>query len=121
MVFARRRLAAAVVTAVASVTLLGQAPAAVADDHDRGRGLRDLPVMVVSPAPGKITKEHKVTDTYQYDQKASGSSSSDGSSSQPPAPSAPEPGPVTSAKDAVNSTAASATSGLGATADSALK
>ncbi|MER8226434.1 hypothetical protein ABTZ58_39320 [Streptomyces sp. NPDC094143] len=70
--------------------------------------------MIVSPAPGKITKEHKVTDTYQFDPKGSTSSQD-----APPAP--PAPGPLTSAKDAVNDTAQSATFGASDTVDSLLK
>ncbi|MEV4440089.1 hypothetical protein AB0K09_13855 [Streptomyces sp. NPDC049577] len=115
-----RRLVAAVVTVVVSAAVLGQAPVALADDHQPGGG--GLPVLVVSPAPGKITKERKVTETYQYDAKG-GSSSQDssGSSSQPPAPSAPEPGPVSNLKDTVNNAAQSATSGASSTVDSTLK
>ncbi|MBT2387480.1 hypothetical protein J7E86_28725 [Streptomyces sp. ISL-11] len=91
------------VAAAASAMVLGQASVALADDH--GHGLGPLPVAIVSPAPGKITKEHKVTDTYQYDQKASGSSSSEQppSSQTPPPPAAEQPGPVTEVKDAANS------------------
>ncbi|MEU4210158.1 hypothetical protein AB0F13_09200 [Streptomyces sp. NPDC026206] len=72
------------------------------------------------PAPGKITKEHKVTDTYQCD--ANGGSSEEqpppGGSTPPPTP---EPGPVSNLKDTANSAAQSVTSGAGATVDSALK
>ncbi|MEW2579062.1 hypothetical protein [Streptomyces syringium] len=116
----RSRLAALVLAVVAGGSVLGQASTAVADDR-HGHGLGPLPVAIVSPAPGKITKEHKVTDTYQYDAKGSGSSSEESSGSSAPAPSQPEPGPVTNLKDTANSAAQSVTSGAGSTADSALK
>ncbi|MEU4212818.1 hypothetical protein AB0F13_22950 [Streptomyces sp. NPDC026206] len=116
----RSRLAAVTLVLVAGGAVLGQASAAVADDHDRHGG---FPVLVVSPAPGKLTKEHKITDTFQYDPKASGSSQEQppppgGGSAQP---SAPEPGPVSNAKDTANQAVQSAASGAGSTADSALK
>lgn len=113
---ARTRVTAALVAVAASAMVFGQASAALADDHRGGN-----PVLVVSPAPGKITKEHKVTDTYQYDPKASGSSEEPPPGGGGSSPQLPEPGPVTNAKDTVNSAAQSATSGAASTVDSALK
>ncbi|EMF00528.1 hypothetical protein [Streptomyces mobaraensis] len=125
----RNRVVGVALALLAGGMVLGQAGTAMADDHHgrhhEGHGLGSLPVAIVSPAPGQITKEHKVTDTYKYDPKG-GSSSSSSSEEQPPssgssAPSTPEPGPVTALKDTANSTAQSATSGVSSTADAALK
>ncbi|MFI0743332.1 hypothetical protein ACH4PU_35470 [Streptomyces sp. NPDC021100] len=120
MFSARNRIAAALVAVAASAITLGQGTLALAagpgDD-----GPSRLPVQITFPAPGKITKEHKVTNTYQYDPK-SGSSSP--SQEQPPAsssPSQPEPGPVTTLKDTANSAAQAVASGAGATLDAAAK
>ncbi|MFD0383738.1 hypothetical protein ACFQ2B_19525 [Streptomyces stramineus] len=79
----RTRVAGVLLAAMAGGMVLSQAGTATADDH-RGHGLGPLPVAIVSPAPGKITKERKITDTYQYDAKG-GSSSEE----QPPPPPAP--------------------------------
>ncbi|MEV4442096.1 hypothetical protein AB0K09_24435 [Streptomyces sp. NPDC049577] len=123
----RNRIAAAAAVAVAaSAITLGQASTALADGPG-DQGSSRLPAQVTYPAPGKITQEHKVTNTYQYDPKASGSSSDQSSSSSSPSgssastPAAPEPGPVTNAKDTVNSAVSTVASGTASTADSALK
>ncbi|MER5780931.1 hypothetical protein ABT104_04265 [Streptomyces mobaraensis] len=121
----RSRLMATVVAAAVGTAVLGLAPAALADDHHHHHDGDDgYPVLVVSPAPGKLTQEHKVTDTYQYDPKASGGSSmtqEEASAGQSSSASMPEPGAVTSAKDAANSTGQSATAGLSSTVNSLLK
>ncbi|MEV4437649.1 hypothetical protein AB0K09_01310 [Streptomyces sp. NPDC049577] len=117
----RNRIAAALVAVAASAITFGQASVALADDTEP-RGPVHLPVQIVSPAPGKITQEHKVTNTYQYDPKASGSSDdTSGSSSSSSTPPAPEPGPVGQAKDTANSAVSTVASGAASTADSALK
>ncbi|MBZ4318953.1 hypothetical protein JNW98_06130 [Streptomyces sp. SCA2-4] len=117
---------AALLAAAAGSAVLGLAPAALADDHHRHHhhhGDDGYPVLVISPAPGRLTQEHKVTDTYQYDPKASGGSAASEASAgaQPPLAPASEPGAVTSVKDTANSAAQSATSGLSTTVDAALK
>lgn len=122
----RSRLMATVVAAAVGTAVLGLAPAALADDHHHHHhdGDDGYPVLVVSPAPGKLTQEHKVTDTYQYDPKASGGSSmtpEEASAAQSSSASTPEPGAVTSAKDTANSTGQSATAGLSSTVNSLLK
>ncbi|MEU4212188.1 hypothetical protein AB0F13_19655 [Streptomyces sp. NPDC026206] len=115
----RSRLAALVLAAAVGGSMLGLAPSASADDHPSDDGLRDLPVLVVSPAPGKITREHKITDTYQYNPTAG--SSADASSSAPSAQSpASQQGVATSLKDTANSAVQSATSGASSTVGSAL-
>ncbi|MGI5338084.1 hypothetical protein ACQEVS_12125 [Streptomyces sp. CA-181903] len=125
----RNRVVGVALAVLAGGMVLGQAGTAMADDHHgrhhEGHGLGPLPVAIVSPAPGQITKEHKVTETYKYDPK--GGSSSSSSEEQPP-PSSPsasspseQPGPVTNLKDAANSTAQSALSGASSTVDSAAK
>ncbi|MGK5642030.1 hypothetical protein ACSNOK_27490, partial [Streptomyces sp. URMC 126] len=85
----RNRAAGVLLAVMAGGMVLGQAGTALADDHHgrhhHGHGMGPLPVAIVSPAPGKITKEHKVTETYQYDPK--GGSSSPSSEEQPPPPS----------------------------------
>ncbi|MFI1972585.1 hypothetical protein BLA24_08020 [Streptomyces cinnamoneus] len=120
----RSRVAAVMLAVAAGGAVLGQASTAMADDHHRhghDDGLGPLPIAIVSPAPGKITKERKITDTYTYDAKGGSSSSSQ---EQPPpssSPSQPEPGPVTALKDTANSAAQAVTSGAGATVDAAAK
>ncbi|MFF7730828.1 hypothetical protein [Streptomyces sp. NPDC008001] len=124
---ARTRMTATLVAVAASAMVFALASAAMADDHDHGHGLGPLPMAmamaIVSPAPGEITKEHKVTDSYQYDAKGGSSSSPEQPPSSPTRrlPPAPEPGPLTSAKDTLNATAQTATAGASSTADSALK
>ncbi|GAA2268404.1 hypothetical protein GCM10010145_48720 [Streptomyces ruber] len=110
----RSSVAALGLVLAAGGAMLGQASAAVAADGPGG-----IPALVVSPAPGKLTKEQKVTETYKYDPQGSGSSSQPPASSTPPP--APEPGPVTNLKDTASSAVQSVTSGAGATVDSALK
>ncbi|UBI41240.1 MULTISPECIES: hypothetical protein [Streptomyces] len=125
----RSRLMVTVVAAAVGTAVLGLAPAASADDHHHHHHHHaddGYPVLVVSPAPGKLTQEHKVTDTYQYAPKASGGSSttpeeSSAAQSSSASASASEPGAVSSAKDAANSTGQSATSGLSSTVNSLLK
>ncbi|MET9647241.1 hypothetical protein [Streptomyces syringium] len=118
----RHRIAAVVIAAAASALVLGQAPALADDHHGHGHGMGPLPVAIVSPAPGKITKERKITDTYSYDAKGGSSEEQPPpGGSTPPAPSAPEPGPATAAKDTLNSTAQSAVAGASSTVDSTLK
>ncbi|GAA2282376.1 hypothetical protein GCM10010145_61310 [Streptomyces ruber] len=102
------------VTGVAAAMLAGPAAAVGQAADEPGQG---IPALIVSPAPGKITKERKITDTYNY--APGGSSSQQSSSSSAPQP--PEPGPVTNLKDTANSTVQSATSGASSTVDSALK
>ncbi|NVK82146.1 hypothetical protein HG542_31525 [Streptomyces morookaense] len=105
----------------ASGLILGQASAAQADDHHGHHG-QDFPV-VVSPAPGTLTKGHSEFWTYQYNPQggsAGGPGSSDnsgssgGSSAAPGAP-APQPGPVQSATETAKSTVASAAGGASST------
>ncbi|MGI5337601.1 hypothetical protein ACQEVS_09505 [Streptomyces sp. CA-181903] len=120
----RSRLMVTVVAAVVGTAVLGLAPAALADDHHHHHGDDGYPVLVVSPAPGNLTQEHKVTDTYRYDPTASGGSSMtpEGPSAAQPSPaSTPESGAVSSAKDTANSTGQSATSGLSSAVNSLLK
>ncbi|MFI0741490.1 hypothetical protein ACH4PU_25935 [Streptomyces sp. NPDC021100] len=122
----RSRLMVTVVAAAVGTAVLGLAPAASADDHHHHRHHTDdeYPVLVVSPAPGSLTQEHKVTDTYRYDPKASGGPSmtpvKSSAAQSPPAPTS-EPGAVSSAKGTANSTGQSATSGLSSTVNSLLK
>ncbi|MEU2872431.1 hypothetical protein ABZ769_24990 [Streptomyces olivoreticuli] len=100
----------------ASCLILGQASAAQADGH-HGDG---NPVLVVSPAPGKLTKVHSESWAYQYDPKAGSSDDSSGSSgsSTPPQAPAPAPGPVQNATDTAKSTVASAAGGASSTVGS---
>ncbi|WP_370419031.1 hypothetical protein AB8O64_11290 [Streptomyces sp. QH1-20] len=112
-----RRFALVAGVVVGMLAGAGSLQAAVADGPGEG-----TPTLVVSPAPGKLTKERKETLTYTYDPKGSGESSdqaSPGGVPQPPAP--PEPGPVTAAKDTANSASQSLTSGLSSTLDASLK
>ncbi|WP_312018524.1 hypothetical protein [Streptomyces sp. I05A-00742] len=116
----RSRLTAAFLTVAASGLILGQATAAHADDHGRGGG----PVLVVSPAPGKLTKAHSEVTTYSYDPKASSSSDSAGDSSSSGssagsavAPQAPS-GPLANATDTAKSVVSSAAGGASGTVGS---
>ena len=120
---ARTRMAASLVAIAASALVFGQASSALAADDPRGFGRGDgSPVLVVSPAPGKLTKERKVTTTYSYDAKGGGSSSEEQPPPPPGAPApAPEPGPVTALKDTANAAAQSVTSGASSTVDAAAK
>ncbi|WP_093804155.1 hypothetical protein [Streptomyces sp. Wb2n-11] len=105
-----------VLVAAVAAAMLGGPGAAVGQAED-GPG-QGNPALIVSPAPGTITKERKITDTYTYSQDGS---SSQQSSSTPPTPQPPEPGPVTALKDTANSTVQSATAGASSVADAALK
>ncbi|MFI0743339.1 hypothetical protein ACH4PU_35505 [Streptomyces sp. NPDC021100] len=110
------------VLALAVAGALFACPAIPAAADDGPDGLR-VPAQITYPAPGKLTQEHKVSDTYQYDPKASGSSGSSSATSSGSSGSASpsEPGAVTNLKDTANSAVQSITAGVGATANSALQ
>ncbi|MEU7165221.1 hypothetical protein AB0A70_11330 [Streptomyces morookaense] len=120
MSFLRRRLSTAVLALSASGLILGQASAAQADDHHGHHG-QDYPV-VVSPAPGSLTKGHSEFWTYQYNPQggsAGGPGSSDNGSSNGSSAgggaAAPQPGPVQTATETAKSTVASAAGGASST------